>query len=386
VSAARPAGNEARPREVWVAVNTSWNVVNFRSTLLSALQEAGFRVAAYSPADPYAAKFESMGVRYVPMSLENARTNPFLELVTLAKMTILLGRERPSVLLTFTPKVNIYLALAARLWRVPVVANVSGLGRTFIAGGWLTRITRMLYRAAFAWPRKIYFQNAEDRAEFIAARLVRAARAELLPGSGVDVTRFSPRCTSRPEGRFVFLMAARLLWDKGVAEYVAAARTLRAEFPGARFRLVGFLDVPSPTAVPRSAVEAWQREGIIEYVGHSDDMAALYADADCVVLPSYREGMPRALLEAAAMALPVCASDVPGCRQAVLDGVTGFLCAPRDPESLAAAMRKILRMTKDERSAMGLAARERVVREFDEQIVIGRYLDAVRECVSSAPA
>jgi glycosyltransferase involved in cell wall biosynthesis len=373
-------------KEVWIAINTAWNIVNFRSTLVSALQQAGFGVAAYAPPDRYSARFESMGARYVPMSLENARTNPFLELVTLVRMAILLGRERPAVLLTFTPKVNIYLALAARLWRVPVVANVSGLGRTFIAGGWLTWVTRILYRAAFAWPHKIYFQNAEDKAEFIAARLVRADRAELLPGSGVDVGHFSPRSTSRPEGRFIFLMAARLLWDKGVAEYVAAARMLRAEFPHARFRLVGFLDVPSPSAVPRSAVEAWQREGILEYLGHSDDMAPLYADADCVVLPSYREGMPRALLEAAAMALPVCATDVPGCRQAVLDEKTGFLCAPRDPDSLATAMRRILRMTKDERSAMGLAARERVVREFDEQIVIGRYLDAVRECVSSAPA
>jgi len=143
--------------------------------------------------------------------------------------------------------------------------------------------------------------------------------------------------------------------------------------------LVGFLDVPSPSAVPRADVDAWQREGIIEYLGHSDDMVPAYAEADCVVLPSYREGMPRTLLEAAAMGLPVCASDVPGCRHAVVDGETGFLCRPRDAASLAEAMRRVLRMTPEARRAIGAAARERVVREFDERIVIARYLEVVRE-------
>ncbi len=365
--------------DVWIAINTAWNVANFRAGLIAALKADGVRVTAYAPPDSYVPAIEALGARYIPMALDNARTNPLLELATLARMVLLLGRERPALLLTFTPKVNIYLSLAARLWRIPVVANVSGLGRTFIAGGWLTRVTRLLYRVAFSWPRKVFFQNAQDRDEFVAAGLVRAERTALLPGSGVDVARFAPRPARPDDGRFVFLMAARLLWDKGVAEYVEAARVLRAEFPHAVFRLVGFLDVPSPSAVPRADVEAWQREGIVEYLGHADDMVPAYAEADCVVLPSYREGMPRTLLEAAAMALPVCATDVPGCRHAVVDGETGVLCSPRDAASLAEAMRRVLRMTPEARRAMGAAARERVLREFDEPIVVARYLEVVRE-------
>ena len=194
----------------------------------------------------------------------------------------------------------------------------------------------------------------------------------------MDVSRFSPQPKTREDGTFVFLMVARLMWDKGVGEYVAAARQLKAEFPAVSFRLLGFLDVPSPSAVPRSEVEAWEREGVIEYLGHSDDMVLVYGEADCVVLPSYREGMPKTLLEAASMGLPAITTDVPGCRQAVVDGETGFLCNARDATALAATMRRMLLLTPEQRAKMGRVARERVVREFDENIVIECYLDVVK--------
>lgn len=371
--------NAVPAREVWVAINTTWNVFNFRRSLIAALGEAGFDVAAYSPPDDYIGRVESVGARYVPMQLNNAGTHPLRELMCLWRMVRLLGRERPALLLTYTPKVNIYLALAARVWGIPVVANVSGLGRTFIAGGWLTRVARVLYRIAFSWPRRIFFQNAEDRAVFLAAGLVREERTGLLPGSGVDVVRFSPRPKVDNAGPFVFLMVARLLWDKGVGEYMEAARILKGKFPDVRFCLAGFLDVPSPSAVPRGDVEAWVGEGVIDYLGQSDDMVALYAGADCVVLPSYREGMPKTLLEAAAMGLPVVATDVPGCRQAMVDGETGILCRVRDAVSLADAMRRMLLMTAEQRRQMGNAGRERVVREFDEGIVVGRYMEVVKD-------
>jgi len=366
-------------REIWIAINTTWNIYNFRRSLITALSGSGFRVTAYAPPDEYIGRVEASGARHVPMQLDNAGTNPLRELMTLWHMVRLLRRERPALLLTYTPKVNIYLSLAARMCGIPVVANVSGLGRAFIVGGWLTRIARLMYRIAFSWPERIFFQNAEDRAVFLGAGLAKEERTALIPGSGVDVSRFSPRPSVRDGGTFVFLMVARLLWDKGVGEYAAAARQLKAEFPAVSFRLLGFLDVPSPSAVPRSEVEAWQREGIIEYLGHSDDTVPIYGAADCVVLPSYREGMPKTLLEAASMCLPAIATDVPGCRQAVVDGETGFLCKVRDATALAGAMRRMLLLTPEQRARMGKAARDRVIREFDEKIVVGRYLDAVKD-------
>lgn len=374
----------ATAKEVWIAINTTWNIFNFRRSLISALGDAGFNVVAYAPADDYIDRVEAVGARYVPMQLNNAGTQPLRELMTLWRMVRLLDHERPALLLTYTPKVNIYLALAARVWGIPVVANVSGLGRTFIAGGWLTRVARILYRVAFSWPRCIFFQNPEDRQEFLDAGLVKAECTALLPGSGVDVVRFSPKVSVRDDGAFAFLMVARLMWDKGVGEYVAAARQLKNEFPAVSFRLLGFLDIPSPSAVTRADVEAWVREGVIEYLGQSDDTAPLYAGADCVVLPSYREGMPKTLLEAASMGLPVIATNVPGCRQAVVDGETGLLCAARNATALADTMRRMLLLAPEQRAAMGNAARERAVREFDEQIVVGRYLEVVREILGDA--
>ncbi len=364
--------------EIWIAINTTWNIFNFRRGLIAALGHAGFRVVAFAPPDEYIGRVESSGARYVPMQLDNASTNPLRELMTLWHMVRLLKREQPALLLTYTPKVNIYLSLAARVCGTPVVANVSGLGRTFIVGGWLTRIARLMYQIAFSWPERIFFQNAEDRAIFLDAGLAKEKRIVLIPGSGVDVSRFSPMPKLRDGGNFGFLMVARLLWDKGVGEYVAAARQLKTEFPAVSFRLLGFLDVSSPSAVPRSEVEAWEREGAIEYLGYSDDTVPIYADADCVVLPSYREGMPRTLLEAASMGLPAIATDVPGCRQAVVDGETGFLCKVRDAAALAETMRRMLRLTAEQRATMGSVARERVVREFDEKIVVERYLDVVK--------
>jgi glycosyltransferase involved in cell wall biosynthesis len=371
--------SEVPGKEVWIAINTTWNIFNFRRGLIAALDEAGFSVVAYAPPDDYAGRVKAACSRYVPMQLDNASTHPLRELMTLWRMVRLLGRERPALLLTYTPKVNIYLSLAARVWGIPVVANVSGLGRTFIAGGWLTLVVRLMYRLAFSWPKCIFFQNAEDRAVFLDAGLAREKRTALLPGSGVDVSRFSPQPTVRDDGVFVFLMVARLMWDKGVGEYVAAARQVKAEFPEASFRLLGFLDVASPSAIGRGEVETWLHEGVIEYFGHSDDPVPIYAESDCVVLPSYREGMPRTLLEAASMGLPMIASDVAGCRQAVVNGETGFLCKARDAASLAEAMRRMLLLTQEQRTAMGNKARKRAVLEFDEKIVVGRYMGVVRK-------
>jgi glycosyltransferase involved in cell wall biosynthesis len=376
---------EARDHaEIWIAINSAWNVFNFRKELIRALKTAGYRVVAYAPRDDYVSRLDELGIGYVPMELKNAGVNPMGELQTIWRMSRQLRDCRPDLVLTFTPKVNMYLSIAGRLQRVPVIANVSGLGRTFIVGGWLTIVAKVLYRVAFGWPRKIFFQNPEDRDAFLSGRLVSEDRVELLPGSGVDLSRFAPVVGAARGPGFVFLMAARLMWDKGVAEYVAAARELRREFPEARFLLAGFLDVPSPSAVAEADVKAWEAEGVIEFLGRRDDMPEIFAQADCVVLPSYREGMPRTLLEAAAMAIPVCASDVPGCRHAVVDGVTGFLCAPRNATSLAQAMRKMLLLPADQRRSMGESARQRVEREFDERTVVSRYLGAVNQAIGRA--
>lgn len=361
------------PRPVaCLSANTTWYVVNFRSRLIASLIEQGWRVVVLSPTDRHLPRLIACGAEHVPLELDNAGTNPLRELRTLWSIRKALKQIAPKVVLTFTPKVNIYLSMAARSLRVPVIANISGLGRAFVSGGWIERISRVLYRAALRWPSTVFFQNEDDRSSFINTGLVDAARTYRLPGSGVDVERFSPR--PKPlSGPFQFLLVARLMWDKGVGEFVQAARIVKAMHPDVEFALAGFLDVDNPSAVPRATVEEWQREGVIRFLGSFDDMVPVYAQADCVVLPSYREGMPRTLLEAASMAKPTITSDAPGCREAVVNGVTGLIVKTRDVHSLAMAMLELLQMPQTQRDSLCQAARERILNEFDEAIVIGAY-------------
>jgi len=372
-------------RTVVISINASWNIVNFRTGLLKALVAAGYRVVALAPRDAFSDRFPALGVEYAPIEIDNQGTSPLRDLALLWRYRRALARLKPDILLAYTIKPNIYGSLAAHSLGIKVINNVSGLGTTFIKESLVTRIVRRLYKTAFRRSATVFFQNSDDQALFVSGRLVAVDRARRLPGSGVDLDRFRPSA-EQPEGSggFVFLMVARLLWDKGVREYVEAARLVRVHFPDVRFQLLGFLDVPNRTAVGRAEVEGWVAEGLIEYLGEAEDVRGFLAIADCVVLPSYREGLPRTLLEAAAMARPLIAADVPGCRDVVANGINGYLCGVRDPASLAEAMLKMLKLAPAERERMGAAGRARVEAEFDERIVIRRYLEAIEEALASA--
>lgn len=361
-----------------LVANTSWYLFNFRSRLISALIAQGLSVTVLAPKDEYVSRLGALRVQHAHLDLDNASTNPIRELVTLARLIALLRRKRPMLILTYTPKVNIYVALTARLLGIPVVANVSGLGSGFISGGLLRSIMLGLYRVALSHPHKVFFQNQDDRTDFIQANLVSSHKTGLLPGSGVDLDRFAPSQKISKSG-FAFLLVARLLWDKGVGEFVEAARQLKSRYMEVEFCLLGFLDVQNPSAVFRTKVEQWESEGVVKYLGSTDDVRPYYMEADCVVLPSYREGMPRTLLEASAMARPIITTDVPGCRDAVDDGKTGFLCKARDAVDLAKKMESMILLTPEQRAEMGKAGRAKMELEFDERIVIDQYLEVIKE-------
>ncbi|MGQ0578867.1 MAG: glycosyltransferase family 4 protein, partial [Betaproteobacteria bacterium] len=326
----------------------------------------------------YVSRIEELGARHVHLELKNAGTNPLMELRTVAGVLKCLRRSRPAVLLTFTPKVNIYCSIAARMLGIPVIANVSGLGRGFVEKGWIRTVSRVLYRHALAHSRFVFFQNEEDLAEFVRGKLVDECKAVRLPGSGVDLERFRPRIRTDADSEVRFLFSSRLLWDKGLGEYVEAARRVKAAFGNVRCRLLGFLDVENPSAVPGEEVTRWHGEGVVEYFGATNDVIPHLADVDCVVLPSfYREGVPRSLLEAASMGLPVITTDMPGCRDMVEDGVTGYICKPRSAEDLAEKMQRMAALSRADRLAMGAAGRQKMIREFDERIVLQKYSEAL---------
>lgn len=378
---------ERRGRIVIVS-NTSWSLVNFRSQLIKGLLSAGYEVVALAPEDVYSDRLRALGVVFWPVPMDNGGTNPILDLLLAGRLWCALHRFSPQIVLGFTAKPNIYGSLAARSLGIPMISNIAGLGAVFGASNWLTVLVRELYRLALTATPQIYFQNHEDLNQFVTEGLVAAERTRRLPGSGVDLNRFNPVdvpavVAQRP---FRFLLVARMLWDKGVGEYVAAARILRSR--GLEFEccMLGFADVHNPRAISRAQLDQWMAEGIVRYLGESDDVRPVMMQADCVVLPSYyKEGVPRSLLEAAALERPVITTDHSGCRDTVDDGVTGFLCRPQDPGDLADKMERIWHLSPSERVRMGQEAREKMQREFDEQQVIGTYLaDIERLMVSSS--
>lgn len=371
-----------------IAINTAWNIYNFRAGLIRALTTAGYDVVAVAPPDAFIDRLEALGCRFVPLPMSGHGTSVMGEIALLWRFWRVLRAERPAAYLGFTVKPNTYGSVLASLMGIRVINNISGLGTAFLRGGLLAWLVQGLYKVGLYGSGQVFFQNQADLDLFVARGLVRGPQAGLLPGSGIDLQRFSvasldsvslgvETTVPKPPGALRFLLLARLIREKGVVEFVDAARSLKARFPQVRFQLLGFLDADNPRAITPAMLQSWVDEGVVAYLGSTDDVRPFLANADCVVLPSYREGTSRALLEAAAMGRPLIVSDVPGCREAIDAGVSGLLCQARDATSLAEKMREFIQMPPEARTAMGLAGRRKMEREFDETIVTDAYLYAL---------
>jgi glycosyltransferase involved in cell wall biosynthesis len=370
-----------------LSINASWNVINFRAGLVRALHDSGMDIVALAPTDEYSGLLEDLGASHYPIEMDRRGTSPARDALLVLRYYMALRHIKPAVYLGYTAKPNTYGSLAAHALGIPVINNVAGLGVAFLKQDWLNQVIRQLYRMAFRRSQHVFFQNPDDLALFADGGLVDPGRTSLLPGSGIDLRRFTVQSSPRHDDEgFSFLMVTRLLWAKGVKEFVQAAAKVKAARPGTRFKIAGIVEVDRPEAVPLAQVQEWQEAGLVEYLGAVDDVRAVVAEADCVVLPSfYPEGTPRSLLEAAAMGKPLITCDVPGCREVVRDGRNGYLCAPRDSASLAAAMLRILDLSPEGLGAMGRASRREAEERFDEQIVLRRYLEEIGKVVALSP-
>jgi glycosyltransferase involved in cell wall biosynthesis len=241
-----------------------------------------------------------------------------------------------------------------------------------------TEIASWLYRIALRNSKKVFFQNNDDLNLFVEKKLIKKELSERIPGSGVDTQRFSPMFIDRPKQRFVFLLVARMLWDKGVGELVEAMRILKDKYGQVECQLLGFLEVDNPSAIRQSEMQHWVEQGLVTYLGVSVDVVKFLHDADCVVLPSYREGLPRSLLEAASVGKPIITTNTVGCRDVVDDGINGYVCKVGESQDLADKMERMIKLPRDARIRMGKRGREKMLREFDERIVIGRYLTVIK--------
>lgn len=365
--------------KVLLSSNTSWYLYNFRASTIRRLIADGHQVVCLAPPDAHSARLESeLGARHVPLRLIGESTSVLKELRSLGFIWRVMRQEEPGMVFNFTVKMNIYCGLVCTLQRVPFANNISGLGTAFIHDSWLFRRVRKLYGVVNRHARHLFFQNEEDLAVFRDNGMLGATPHTLLPGSGIDLEHFSASPLPA-QGPVTFIMIARLLGDKGVREYAEACQLLKTQGVRARCLLLGPLGASNRTAIREEEVAHWQEQGILEYLGSTDDVRPMIAQSHVLVLPSYREGMSRTVLEAAAMGRPAIVTDVPGCHQAIIPESTGWLCEVRDAASLAQQMERVVAMSAEARQRAGDAARAYMEEKFSETNVIDAYLACLPE-------
>ena len=360
---------------ILIAANTSWNLVHFRGNLIRRLQARGYRIVACAPRDEFTESLIEMGVSYHETPMRQRGLGIASDLILFVRYFMTVWRHKPHALVTFTIKPNLYLSLVARLWRVPAINNISGLGYAFLKHGLLRSFVTMLYRLSLKRSSRVFFQNPSDYDLFRRAGLVSELQSRLLPGSGVDLSRFTLTPFEKAK-RTKFLFIGRLLPEKGIMEFLDAATILVGQCEDIEILILGALP-ESPALAAKVGAKINQLGNRGRYLGVLRDVRPAISECHCVVLPSYREGAPRSILEASAMGRPVIVSDVPGCVDVVKPSISGLLCAPGDTADLAKKMIEMNRLSHDQRVRMGRAGSEFVRGAFDEQFVLSAYEEAV---------
>jgi len=369
--------------------NTDWYLYNFRLSTALQLKSQGIDVVMVSPRGDFHDRFQTHGIGWRELPMDRASLNPIREAGTLKKLVALLRTEQPDLLHSFTLKCAVYGAMAARIAKVPAVVNaVTGLGYVFSSDRPKARMLRpivsLLMRSTLGQGHsRIILQNSDDASAFESLKLAPAENIRLIRSSGVNTSRFSPVLRECGEGKPLrVLLAARLVWEKGIQEFVDASRLLKQQGRAMEFLLAGMPDPGNPRSVSRQQATAWQDAGLVTWLGHVDDMAGLLGTVDVMALPSYyREGVPKSLIEAAASGVALVTTNLPGCREVVTaDGEDGLYVEPRHAQSLATALARL----DDDRELLmrlGLRARQKALADFDEQVVVQRTCDVYTELV-----
>lgn len=370
--------------------NTEWYLYNFRRALAESLRDAGHEVLLLSPEGPYGEKLRALGFRWLPVPMQRRSLNPLREILLVDWLRKLFKAEGVDLVHGFTIKCAVYGSLAARLaGNRARVGAVAGMGYVFTSPDLRARllrpVVRTVMRAALGGDKaRLILQNPDDSRLMRQARIVDSSNIRLIRGSGVDLSRFTEGAERRPGEPMRVLLAARLLWDKGLREYAEASRLLKQQGRMVRFLLAGQPDPGNPDAVPNAVVEQWARESLVEWLGHVDDMPQLLRTIHVMALPTaYGEGLPRSLIEAGACGVALVTTDAPGCREVVTNDVDGLLVPLRDPQALAQAL---ARLDDDPVLArrLGEAAKAKAASEFDERIVIQKTLAVYRELLPGA--
>lgn len=360
-------------KQLLVLTNNIGGLHSFRKEVMKAFVDAGYEVCISAPdKDPRSSYFEQIGCKVIHTTFQRRSMNPIGDLRLLWKYGKLIWRIKPNAVLTYTIKPNIYGGIACRLLNVPQVANITGLGDSIENGGWLQKLTLALYRIGLGKARTVFFQNQRNK-EFIVSRHITRGENILLPGSGVNLEHHTLQPYPQDENIVKFLFIARLLKDKGTEEYFETAKNIKRKYPHTEFQILGACE-----GKYQEELDLLVGQGIINYLGTTTDVRPYIGNAHCTVMPSYHEGMSNVNLESAANGRPIITTNIPGCRETVDDNVTGLLANPRDTADLTDKVEKFIRLPYTQKKEMGLAGRKKIEREFNRQLVIERYLNAVQ--------
>ena len=369
-------------KTITLSANSSWYLFNFRKNTILSLIEDGYKVICISPQDPYAQNLINIGCDWYPVKIDTSGANPWRDLRLIINFFVYYLKFKPIAAFHFTIKNNVYGTLAAFMCNIPSINNISGLGTAFLHEGLKYKIAKTLYRISLPLAAKVFCQNDEDFALLTDLKILRKGQLKLLPGSGVDLLRFHPRLkdtNNKARSYFRFIYSGRFLADKGLRELIEAIKQINNSQICCELYLIGFQDSENISAIQSKEITKWSHVPGVFIMDPTDKIEMCLAQSDCLVLPSYREGMPRSILEACAMEIPIVCSDVPGCRNIVTHLDNGLLCEPKDSQSLEHQMRQMLKFTPQDRHLMGVRGRKKVLKCYDESIVIKEAKNAILE-------
>jgi glycosyltransferase involved in cell wall biosynthesis len=364
--------------KVLILANTGWYLNNFRQSTIAALNNENLQVLAACPENSGENALSDLPCSVSTFRLDGVGTNLFSEAGSLIEIYNLLRRKKPRLVFSFNPKTNLYGLLACKLLGIACVPNVSGVGNASQLAGWKGVVYRFVSKYAYQSAHHMFFQNNSDCQEFERLGILNVGKYSVIPGSGVDLKKYRPlpKVEHRP---FIFLMACRLIREKGVVEYLKAAERLLSEGYDCKFWLAGVPD-KSSRAVAEEVIADFADRGIIQFLGNVTEMQSLMENVDCVVLPSwYPEGVPRVLLEGAASGKILISTDRPGCNDIVKDGRNGYFVEPQSVDSLVQVMALVNSLDKNQLNSMGQASRKLAEDDFDEQLVVSQYLEIARK-------
>lgn len=371
------------PKHIVLVGNTAWGMYNFRKDLIQFLIGEGYRITVVAPFDKdYSDKIRNLGCVFISISIDNKGINIIKDLRLLYHFCRIYYKLKPDFIFHYTIKPVIYGSLASRLLRIPQIPVITGLGSAFLADNLVTKIVIILYKRSLKAAKQVWFLNKDDMNLFIEKKMARPEQCQILNGEGINTDLYTP--TGNYPLNKSFILAARLLWDKGVKEFVEAAKIVKTKFPDVQFNILGFIGVDNPSAIRMQDISEWQNANTINYLGSTDNVIPYISSSTCVVLPSYREGLSKILLEAASMGKPIIATNITGCKEIIEDGITGYLCEVKDVKSLAEKMEILLSLSDDELRIMGEKARRKVLQEFDQKTVNAIYREMLLAHIKNA--